>query len=242
MGMYTKLKVEIELDHSKRDFRKVVDVLCYMLYTSKYDDGAPPESARYFNHPLFETSRWSWMFRSSSCYFDGHEPSYLKDHTLHVDFDMKNYDNEIQKFLDWIRPYSSSVGDVGIYQYEEDEQETRVVFTENGKVRFDNPMHKDNESGKVTIKFWDVERGEYVPTDFSTTDFYLVDEYGEVAILKETVELSTWRTDDIIKPRTYLEYVNGIVAHYYKDGIRIDDEEDCLPEKPVGPSLVMSMR
>lgn len=234
MGMYTKLKVEIELDHSKKDFHKVVEVLCFMLYTSGRDT-VKPESVNHFNHPLFETSRWDWMFRCSSFYFDEHEPSYLRNHTLYVDFDIKNYDNEIQKFLDWIRPYSSSVGDVGVYQYEEDEQETRVIFTENGGVSFKNPLYNDSE--KVTIKFWDFEEGEY-----ATPDFYLVDEYGDVAILKETAELSTWRTDNTIKPRSYLEYVDGVVAHYYKDGIRIDDKEVCPPEKPEGPSLVMSLR
>lgn len=198
MGMYTKLKVEIELDHSKKDFHKVVDVLCYMLYNT-----IKPESVNYFNHPLFETSRWDWMFRSSSFYFDEHEPSYLRNHTLHVDFDINNYDNEIQNFLDWIRPYSSSVGDVGIYQYEEDEQETRVIFTENGKVRFDNPMHKDNE--KVTIKFWDKKNQKYWDNETVDITDIVVDRYGNV-VYREI------HCPDLSK---------DIDAHFYKDGIRI---------------------
>lgn len=129
MGMYTKLNVKIELDDNHPDYDKAVAILCHMLY---FDNCHIHEYTTHFKHELFKTRRWEGMMHSSSAYFGVHDPSYLKDGTIYADFDMKNYDQEIEKFLDWIYPLSRSRGVVGTYRYEESEVDSQVVFGERG--------------------------------------------------------------------------------------------------------------
>ena len=79
------------------------------------------------NHPLFETDRWRMLFTSDSYYFDGITNSVLdydgiaEAYYLTVHSNLKNYDDEINKFLDFIRPYLDTKGFLGYYRYEEDE-------------------------------------------------------------------------------------------------------------------------
>ena len=48
-----------------------------------------------------------------------------------VDSDLKNYHGEIEAFIKWIEPLSSTYGFVGYYQYEEDEEPTLIYFGRN---------------------------------------------------------------------------------------------------------------
>jgi len=63
------------------------------------------------NHPLFCTDRWSWMLISDSYYFDGDTRSTLRfdkianQYYLNIQCNLKNYNREIEKFIDWIMPY-----------------------------------------------------------------------------------------------------------------------------------------
>lgn len=63
------------------------------------------------NHPFFQSER-SWLLRSDgSYYFPGTvAPTFWydeisKQYYLHFRTNIKNYNGEIEKFLDWIKPY-----------------------------------------------------------------------------------------------------------------------------------------
>lgn len=132
MGMYTELVVGIQLKQDAPE--DVVETLKYMAGDIEYLATVPI-------HSLFQTSRWKHMFRSSSYYFDGDTRSTMryddisKAYHLTIRCDLKNYDSEIEEFLDWIAPYSCTEGFVGYYRYEEAENPTLVYFDE-GAVRY----------------------------------------------------------------------------------------------------------
>jgi hypothetical protein len=82
------------------------------------------------NHPLFDTDRWRWMLLCDSYYFSADTISTLRKENLGRDYyylcircNLKNYDNEIKKFVDWIDPYiNKQSGDfLGFSRYEESE-------------------------------------------------------------------------------------------------------------------------
>ena len=79
-------------------------------------------------HPLFEgDTRWTWMLRSDSYYFAGDTHSTIrfddigKCFYLCIRCNLKNYDEEIEHFINWIMPYlAHQPGDfLGFYRIEE---------------------------------------------------------------------------------------------------------------------------
>jgi len=127
MGMYTELHFNTEL---KEDTPKeVIDILKYMV-----SDNPPDKPPKLPKHELFETPRWEIMLRCDSYYFDADTHSTLRfddiggSHYLCIRTNLKNYDSEIEKFIDWIDPYSDSyIGDfMGFYRYEETEDPTII--------------------------------------------------------------------------------------------------------------------
>ena len=79
---------------------------------------------------FFETHRWLRILTSSSYYFVPLSVSELvKDditnqYALVAYSSLKNYDSEIEKFVDWIRPYvNATQGEMlGYIRYEEDSE------------------------------------------------------------------------------------------------------------------------
>lgn len=117
MGMYTELVLAAEL---KRDVpQQVIDTLAYMVGQSS-DPFTPPL------HPLFSAGRWPHMLTCDSYYFAGDSHSTFRfDETsiawvLTVRSNFKNYDDEVDLFLDWLRPYVEDRGFLGYHRYEED--------------------------------------------------------------------------------------------------------------------------
>ena len=121
MGMYTELHYNVELIENVPE--EVLDVLRHMLYTGEEMLPEPPLP----DHALFESDRWHYMLVMDSYYFSGDTHSTLryddisKEYTLSIRCNLKNYDNEIEKFIDWIHPYiAKEVGDfLGFWRYEE---------------------------------------------------------------------------------------------------------------------------
>jgi hypothetical protein len=115
MGMYTELHYNVELRSDVP--AEVLAALRYML------DSDQPEAR--CDHPLFETDRWSVMLRMSSAYFPSRTHSELFNEYdrwhLGVRCNLKNYDGEIEKFIDWMDPYVDAFeGDfLGFHRYEE---------------------------------------------------------------------------------------------------------------------------
>ena len=119
MGMYTELNIGVKLYSNTPE--NILDILRYMVGDINIEPDDKP------NHPLFETDRWRMLFMSDSYYFDGITNSVLdydgitEAYYLTVRSNFKNYDDEINKFLDFIRPYLDTKGFLGYYRYEEDE-------------------------------------------------------------------------------------------------------------------------
>lgn len=128
MGMYTELHFNSEL---KKDVPiNVIDILRHMI--GEYDD-APSNTPE---HELFDTNRWNYMLQGTSYYFDADTNSTLRwdrisgSYYLCIRCNLKNYDNEIEKFVDWIKPYlEKSHGEfLGFSRYEEVEKPTLIYM------------------------------------------------------------------------------------------------------------------
>lgn len=120
MGMYTALHFNSEL--VKDTPEDVINALKLMLDSDLLDNLT-------ITHDLFKTDRWRYMLKTDSYYFDADTHSTLRfDEISHryylcIRCNLKNYGSEIEKFIDWIKPYTEKdTGDfLGHYQYEEDQ-------------------------------------------------------------------------------------------------------------------------
>jgi hypothetical protein len=128
MGMYTVFHFNSEL--KKETPSEVINIIRHMLGEADRPEALP-------DHPLFgATSRWPFMLRTDSYYFDEDTHSTLrldditKTYFLCVRCNFKNYDDEIAQFLDWIHPYlEKHDGDfLGFSRYEESEEPTLIHY------------------------------------------------------------------------------------------------------------------
>lgn len=129
MGMYTEIIFGARLKTDTPD--SVIQTIKELIKesgTAKLNFTDKP------NHPFFTCSS-VWLLQSrGSYYFSGVVPPLFayddisKDWSLHFRTNIKNYGNEIEKFLDWIKPYiESGSGNRDFYAivtYEEDETPT----------------------------------------------------------------------------------------------------------------------
>lgn len=129
MGMYTEFHFNAEL---VKDLPKEVEnILKYMIGESDVTDISPSDL---LNHKLFSTPRWQVMLMGDSYYFAADTISTLRydnitnSHFLCIRCSFKNYDSEIELFLDWISPYieMDSGEFLGFYRYEMDEIPTLI--------------------------------------------------------------------------------------------------------------------
>lgn len=115
MGMYTELDLKIAIE----DNPIVVNILKDMA-----TDGSLSIKGR-LDHPFFKTDRCDAVGWGGSYYFDGQPhiqfryDKIAKCWFLTTCFNLKNYDQEIEKFLDWLCPYILTEGYIGTYWYEE---------------------------------------------------------------------------------------------------------------------------
>lgn len=136
MGMYTELIFGAEL---KKDTPKeVIDVLKYMIKDTDIIVPTP-------KHKFFSCARWRILFTCTSYYF-GVSDSFNKlwfdkisdTWKISTRSNIKNYDGDIQEFLDWIKPYiNRGSGDREFYTivcYEEQEEPT-IYYLREGSER-----------------------------------------------------------------------------------------------------------
>jgi len=136
MGMYTELVLKCQIkDDLPADVRSVLKYL--------FKGGDKP-LAVLPDHEFFKCPRWDFIGQGSSFY---HHPAALSDYwTGHGDddnrggylfsrSDLKNYDNEIEKFIDWLRPYIDENDEqcIGWSWYEEEDQPTLLFKDANIK-------------------------------------------------------------------------------------------------------------
>ena len=128
--MYTELVAAFSLPYLS-DIE--LSIIKYMLHET---DKKPNTDD--LQHPLFKTTRWQSMLKSDSYYFSGQTNSFLrydeisKRHYLTVRFNMKNYDGEIGKFINWMWMIAEDRGFVGYTIYEENENPTLIYFDDSG--------------------------------------------------------------------------------------------------------------
>ena len=124
MGMYTELNLTFSLE--KDTPIQVYNILNYMINGGKFIFDIP-------NHKLFNTEdlRWEIMLNCTSCYFTDIVASKIELHkcgdytSVHCHSNFKNYEDEIELFIDWIKSYiHNHDGEklfLGYSRYEEDE-------------------------------------------------------------------------------------------------------------------------
>ena len=137
MGMYTMCYLNCIIDKADKDDITVLSAMCngdaeYEMLTPKQREFA-----------LFHTTRWMGMLRSGSAYFD-FEPYSRLEHLYFIDeeyseepsnayqlytrFNLKNYESEIEHFIEWISTLSSTKGLVGYTRYEECDRPTPIYL------------------------------------------------------------------------------------------------------------------
>lgn len=129
--MYTALHLGVEIVPTAP--KEVIDALYLMVGTYEAVPTLP-------DHPLFQTPRWHHMLTCGSYYFDVQTHSELtwddtaSTYFLTVNSNFKNYDCELDHFLDWLSPYirAKRSGDywVGYWWYEEDEEPSAIWYAE----------------------------------------------------------------------------------------------------------------
>ena len=124
MGMYTEFHFNSELKGSTPP--EVLEILKYMVGVIYTEPPTPDD-------PLFLTDRWRYMLQMDSYYFDADTHSTIRHDSqggwyLSIRCNLKNYDDEIKKFIEWIRPYLNKNGGefLGFYRYEEREEPTLI--------------------------------------------------------------------------------------------------------------------
>lgn len=129
MGMYTELYLSVAL---KKDVPKNVVEIIEHLFGER-----PTDPLDLPNHDFFKCSRWMMIGRCCSFYFTPMPTSRLyfdKGNTdqyyITTRSDLKNYDGEIGKFLDWVMPYIEAYegNHLGHHRYEEDDQPTLIFY------------------------------------------------------------------------------------------------------------------
>lgn len=132
MGMYTELHYNVELN-TEEGVDDVIRTLRYMTQDEEYPV-AEDWILRTQSHELFHTNtRWQHMLRMDSYYFP-HKPAsrVYEDQGwyLNVRCNLKNYDNEIEKFVDWIDPFVELHGGtdrfLGFKRYESEHHPTLI--------------------------------------------------------------------------------------------------------------------
>ena len=120
MGMYTELILKVEVE--KKLPQEIEEILLYLFEDGDLRD--LPEKLP--DHEFFRCKNWEFIGKSASYY---HVPKVFRMYKSGYIFtrcDLKNYENEIEEFIDWIDPYitNNSGTVIGWTWYEEDKEPT----------------------------------------------------------------------------------------------------------------------
>jgi len=124
MGMYTEFVMTARI----KDVPEVVAVLKYMAGQSDEKPALP-------DHPLFLAPRWDMLFRCSSYYFvplsvAKFEYDDIGKYWCLISYaSIKNYDQEIEKFIDWIKPYVDNDDTMFGYSRYEEMREPTIYYS-----------------------------------------------------------------------------------------------------------------
>ena len=134
MGMYTEINVCFDL---LKDTPKDIVEILHCLIEGTDTPSILPE------HKFFKCDRWGMVACCDSYYFDGSTNSKMvfddisKTWKINIRANLKNYDSEIEEFLDWLEPYIGTDGFIGYMRYEEWEDPTLIYNDfDNDKILF----------------------------------------------------------------------------------------------------------
>ena len=128
MGMYTEIHFASDL---KKDTpQEIIDLLHDLI------NGHAISPSRIPKHEFFETDRCHILFEGNSAYFDAFisftltKNEFSEAWLLQGTTNLKNYNREIQKFIDWITPYldKHSGEYIGHIWYEEWDKPVPILF------------------------------------------------------------------------------------------------------------------
>lgn len=133
MGMYTELIFGCSL--KKETPLEVIEILRAMVENRAYKLECLPQ------HEFFKCERWAYLFTCSSYYFGVCESvkrlwldHISKQWIISTRANIKNYDEEIHKFLDWIKPYvDNGSGVKEMYAISTFEESTPTIYYLNNE-------------------------------------------------------------------------------------------------------------
>jgi hypothetical protein len=125
----------------------VPEEVMYLLRFLCEGEAAVPEPPDLPAHPFFQRECWKRVLCAGSYYLPwdaGGSRLVIQEYknitvtnpskSLVVRCDFKNYDFEIENFLQWFAPYSKTAGFVGYFRYEEALHPTLIYFFLDGRV------------------------------------------------------------------------------------------------------------
>lgn len=134
MGMYTEIIFGARLKEDTPD--SVIEAIRELM-----DPKVRTEQPVWPDHEYFRSERMYGVFHSDSYYFPGctqtefEYDTITRSYSLFLRHNLKDYNNEIKKFLDWIKPYieqgSGSRDFYAIVCYEEDDEPTIYYLKES---------------------------------------------------------------------------------------------------------------
>lgn len=96
MGMYTELVIKADV---KSDLPVEIEKVLQHMFNGEEKPIELP------NHPFFQCHRWPMLGSCSSYYHIPWSDSMYHEGYLFSRSDLKNYSDEIELFVDWIKPY-----------------------------------------------------------------------------------------------------------------------------------------
>ena len=113
MGMYTELILKADV---RRNIPTDVEAVLNTLFNNTTLTAPLPD------HEFFQCARWTNIGCCCSFYHTPWSTSRYSENHIFSRSDLKNYDDEIAKFIDWVSPYLDQLhGDcIGWTWYEED--------------------------------------------------------------------------------------------------------------------------
>lgn len=121
VGMYTELVLKATI----RD-NVPPDILAILLYL--FGKNERPKTLP--DHPFFRCARWNFIGKCNSYYHIPHTFNFLENNLLFSRCDLKNYDHEIEQFIDWVVPYLDHLPGacIGWTWYEEWKQPKLIIM------------------------------------------------------------------------------------------------------------------
>lgn len=132
MGMYTEFVCAFSLNKDTPE--QVTNLLLHM-------SGKLVQLPKLPEHELFRTERWEFMLFSDSYYFEGETHTSVRyddvlgRYSVTIRCNLKNYDQEIEKFLDWIAPHISSTGFLG-YMRHEASKHPDLIYKDDENIKY----------------------------------------------------------------------------------------------------------